>query len=123
VIDFLKLHYAVSRRDDSDYWRRHRDPATWTDALREGLPLWRRQPPSRHDLPRAQEMFPAASYQYVLYGMGLRPEARAPRRADDPARADAAFAEVEQRRRRMLAALPPHRALLDHIATRGLPRL
>ncbi len=123
VIDFLKLHYAVSRRDDSEYWRRHRDPATWTEALREGLSLWRRQPPSRHDLPRAQEMFPAASYQYVLYGMGVRPEARTPRRCDDPRRAEAVFAEVDQRRRRMLAALPPHRALLDHIATRGLPRV
>jgi flavin-dependent dehydrogenase len=123
VIDFLKLHYAVSRRDDSDYWRRHRDAATWTDALREGIPLWHRQPPSRHDLPGAQEMFPAASYQYVLYGLGVRPEARPPRRRDDPARADAALADVDARRRRLLAGLPPHRALLDHIATRGLPRV
>lgn len=123
VIDFLKLHYAVSRRDDSDYWRRHRDPATWTDALRDGLEHWRRQAPSRHDLPRAQEIFPAASYQYVMYGMGVRPEPRALRRGDAPARVDAALAEVDQRRRRWLGGLPPHRALLDHIATRGLPRI
>lgn len=123
VIDFLKLHYAISSRDDSEYWRRHRDPATWTEALREGVPLWARQPPSRHDFPRAQEIFPAASYHYVLYGMGVRPQARLPRRCDDPRRVQAMHAELGQRRQRWLAGLPPHRALLDHIATRGLPRV
>ncbi len=122
VIDFLKLHYAVSRREDSDYWRRHRDPASWTDALRELLPLWRRQPPSSHDFPRAQEIFPSASYQYVLYGMGQRPEPRGRRRSDEPERVEACFAEVSALRRRLLEGLPPHRELLDHIATRGLPR-
>lgn len=123
VLDFLKLHYALSRRDDSDYWRRHRDPSTWTDALVEWVPLWQHQPPSRHDLPRAQELFPAASYQYVLHGMGVRPTARLPRRAEHPARVQQAIAEVAQRRQRWLGGLPPHRALLDHIASRGLPRL
>lgn len=123
VIDFLKLHYAVSQRDDSDYWRRHRDPTSWTDSLRELLPLWRRQPPSAHDFPRAQEIFPSASYQYVLYGMGTRPMLRAARRSDQRARAESSFAEVAGLRRRMLDGLPDHRALLDHIATRGLPRI
>jgi hypothetical protein len=28
-------------------------------------------PPSRFDFPRIEEIFPAASYQYVLYGMGF----------------------------------------------------
>jgi len=123
VVDFLKLHYAVSRRDDSDYWRRHRDPASWTDSLRELLPLWQRQPPSSHDFPRAQEIFPSASNQYVLYGMGVRPQTRASRRSDDPRRAQGFLAETAQLRRRLLEGLPAHRALLDHIATRGLPQL
>jgi tryptophan 7-halogenase len=123
VIDFLKLHYALSRREDSEYWRRHRDPSTWTEALRELLPLWQRQPPSKHDFPQAQEIFPSASYQYVLYGMGQRPQPRPVRRSDDPRRAEAFFSEAAQLRRRLLDGLPPHRALLDHIATRGLPRV
>jgi hypothetical protein len=120
VIDFLKLHYAVSKREDSDYWRRHRDQASWTDALRECLPHWRRQPPSRYDLPRGDEMFPSASYQYVLYGMGVRPQRRPAR--PDPLAAEACFAEVAALRRRWLSGLPEHRSLLQSIATRGLPR-
>lgn len=123
VIDFLKLHYAVSRRDDSDYWRRHRDPITWTDALRDGIPRWRRHPPSRHDLPRSQEIFTAASYQYVLYGMGVRPEPRGSRRSDSAETVENALTQVDRRRRRWLGALPSHRSLLDHIAARGLPRI
>jgi hypothetical protein len=46
---------------------------------------------------------------------------RPPRRADDPQRAAARLAEVDQRRRRWLGGLPPHRDLLEHVARRGLP--
>nr|WP_282452885.1 tryptophan halogenase family protein [Lysobacter sp. CAU 1642] len=120
VIDFLKLHYAMSRREDSDYWRRHRDRQTWTDALREQVPHWRRQPPSRYDFPRIDEMFPSASYQYVLYGMGLRPDARPGR--PGVAQAEHCFTETAALRRRWLGGLPAHRALLNDIAERGLPR-
>ena len=35
VVDFLKLHYVLSRRDDSDYWRDHRHAASMPDRLAE----------------------------------------------------------------------------------------
>ena len=123
VIDFLKLHYVLSRRDDSDYWRESRAEASVPDRLRELLALWRYQPPSRYDLHRVEEVFPSASYQYVLYGMGFRPEAEGfSRRADDPDRADEYFRETAQITRRMLGALPSNRDLLEHISKNGLPR-
>jgi hypothetical protein len=40
--------------------------------LQDQLVLWRDTPPGEHDFASAHEMFPAASYQYVLYGMGFR---------------------------------------------------
>ena len=50
---------------------------------------------SRYDLNRVEEVFPSASYQYVLYGMGFRPDARPTlRRADDADRADGFFREA-----------------------------
>ena len=121
VIDFLKLHYAVSRRSDSDYWRRHRDPDTLTDALCELLPHWQRHPPSRFDFPRIDEMFPSASYQYVLYGMGVRPQPRGFR--DQSSRCETLFAETAGLRRRWLNGLPDHRELLDGIAAHDLPHV
>ena len=114
VIDFLKLHYVLTRRDDSDYWRAHRDPATWPERLRELLPMWRLRPPARHDFGRIDEVFPAASYHYVLYGMGFRPEASSP--SDTALRAaQACFDEAARQTRRFMTGLPGHRALIDHL--------
>lgn len=114
VIDFLKLHYALTQRDDSDYWRAHRDPATWPERLRELLPLWRLRPPARHDFGRIDEVFPAASYQYVLYGMGFRPDTQ-PLAAAKLEAAQACFDEAARQARRFVPGLPGHRALIDHI--------
>src|SRR3954470_173923 len=69
VVEFLKLHYLLSRRDEP-YWRAQRDPETVPPRLADLVRLGRDQPPSAYDLPLANEIFPAASYQYVYYGMG-----------------------------------------------------
>ena len=124
VIDFLKLHYALSSRQDepgSDYWRAHRDPATWPERLRELLPMWRLRPPARHDFGRIDEVFPSASYQYVLYGMGFRPEAL-PVAAATLQAGQGCFDEAARQARRLVPGLPGHRALIDHIIHTGLPR-
>ncbi|MFX4435556.1 hypothetical protein ABTA38_19635, partial [Acinetobacter baumannii] len=56
------------------------------------------------DLPQADEIFPAASQQYVLYGMGFdTPE---PGAAPAP---DARLGEVRQRARALVSALPANR--------------
>jgi hypothetical protein len=124
VIDFLKLHYVLSRRTDSAFWRDNAAPATIPDRLQELLLLWRHQPPSRYDLHRIEEVFPSASYQYVLYGMGFRPGPPATaRRADDADRADEYFREAAALTGKMLAALPTNRELIGHIKRQGLPRV
>ena len=113
VIDFLKLHYALTRREDSDYWLAHRDPATWPARLQELLPMWRLRAPARHDFGRIDEVFPPASYQYVLYGMGFRPETQ----ALSPAilqQAQACFDEAARLARRFVPGLPGHRGLIEH---------
>lgn len=124
VVDFLKLHYVLSRRDDSDYWRDHRREESWPERLRDLLALWRYQPPSRYDLYRIEEVFPWASYQYILYGMGFVPQGRAGT-AHTAAiqRAERCFRQTAEQTARMLAALPGHRELIDHIRARGLPRV
>jgi flavin-dependent dehydrogenase len=122
VIDFLKLHYVLSQRDDSDFWRDNRRAESLPERLRELLALWRYQPPSRYDLHRVEEVFPSASYQYVLYGMGFKPEPEGfTRRIDDADRADEYFREASQLTRRMLGGLPANRELIEHIVKNGLP--
>lgn len=107
IVEFLKLHYVLSRRTEP-YWQAQRDPATVPARLAEVLELWRDQPPSVWDFPRMDELFCAASQQYVLYGMGFP----VPAGAADPAAAQA-FADVRQRSRALAAALPSNRTYLD----------
>jgi len=112
IVEFLKLHYVLSRRDEP-YWRAHRDPATIPPALADSLALWRHRPPAPQDFAAADEVFPAASYQYVLYGMGAPlPPPRAI--GDAPAGdADAAIRQLDQRTRTLTASLPTNRIYLD----------
>lgn len=124
VIDFLKLHYVLTRRADSDFWRDNVRVESVPDRLGELLALWRYRTPSRHDLNRVEEVFPAASYQYVLYGMGFRPARDvSPRRPGDLDAADDCFREAARLTRKMLAALPGNRELIDHIKRNGLHRI
>ncbi|QEY17006.1 MULTISPECIES: tryptophan halogenase family protein [unclassified Cellvibrio] len=72
IIDFLKLHYILSQRRDSDYWIDQQDKSHQSDQLQELLKLWEFRSPSKNDFPQIQEIFPSASYQYILYGMGYK---------------------------------------------------
>lgn len=107
IIDFLKLHYAASHRTEP-YWQDHRRPETCPDRLTDLLALWRDQPPSHYDFPMIEELFPAASYQYVLYGMTGQPGWAAAGRTDSRP-----FDAVRNRTRALLAALPKNRDYLD----------
>jgi hypothetical protein len=118
VVEFLKLHYLLSRRDEP-YWRAQRDPETVPQRLADLVGLWRDQPPSAYDLPLANEIFPAASYQYVYYGMrGGVPHALPP--VSSTMRRQ--FDQLRERTRGLLAALPSNRALLNSIAMTRAPQ-
>jgi hypothetical protein len=120
IIDFLKLHYVLSRRTDSAYWLDHRTARTQSPRLRELLALWRTRAPSRRDFPRIEEIFPSASWQYILYGMGFRPEFSG-RASDLPDAAAQYFREAARLTARMLPLLPANREMLDHIRQYGMP--
>jgi len=123
IIEFLKLHYVLSRRDGADYWRDHRSVATRPESLRELLQLWAHRAPSRNDFYRAEEVFPAASYQYVLYGMKFKSASRPlrPLRPQSLAAARTRMQDVTTITRRLLGGLPRHRDLIHHIHAHGMP--
>ena len=41
IIEFLKLHYVLSDRDDSDYWIDNREIESLPESLKEQLKLWK----------------------------------------------------------------------------------
>ncbi|HVI99330.1 MAG TPA: tryptophan halogenase family protein [Sphingomonas sp.] len=121
IIDFLKLHYVLTKREDSAFWRDNVLPETIPDRLRELLLLWKYQSPWFHDeFDRVEEVFPAASYQYVLYGMGFRTEVEPEAIAGDARTAAQAMRENERQTERLRAGLPRHRTLIRKIHEYGL---
>lgn len=122
IIDFLKLHYVLSERSEP-FWQKHRDNSTWSESLKEQLALWRYHPPGHRDFPHAEEVFPSASYQYVLYGMQphytLKPK-------EPNVKSEMLITHTKahtfQQVNMLKQQLYSHRALIDNIKKHGLPQ-
>jgi len=112
IIDFLKLHYVLSHRQQP-YWQDHRAPGSIPERLRDLLEVWRYQAPSQADLPAAEEVFPAASYQYILYGVGYGTSARRTMAPAGQSDVRKQIGLVEQRLRTLASGLPTNRALIE----------
>lgn len=122
IVEFLKLHYCLSARDDSDYWQQNRE--NLDPGLRQKLALWQHQSPSVYDKPLAEELFPAASFQYVYYGMQGKTHFKHHRSAAlQASQAQQLVKENQHKAQRLAQALPGNRELINNIKHSGLARL
>jgi tryptophan 7-halogenase len=119
IVDFIKLHYGLTQRTDTAFWRDNADPASFTDTLKEKLAMWRCRPPQRLDFITDVEMYLPASWQYVLYGMEFKTQlgtgAAALMRSEE---ARKEFATIAQLGAHALRDLPPHRVLIEQLLAR-----
>ncbi len=94
IVDFINLHYCLTRREDNEYWREIRRPERMHDRVRAKLEFWRKKAPSMPDFedawfPGTREtplpsgglpgddrppidtagVFGLSSYEAILYGM------------------------------------------------------
>jgi len=115
IINFLKLHYCLSRRDEP-FWRDNANPATVPQPLADLLEQWRLRPPGRFDFVLDTETFAFFNYQYILYGMGFHTDLSAGR-ADFTQEAEAKklFAKIQRFADRAVVDLPSHRSLIEQI--------
>ncbi|MET0535410.1 MAG: tryptophan halogenase family protein [Steroidobacter sp.] len=121
VVEFLKLHYAISKRDDTAFWRDNRDPKSIPDPLRQRLTLWRHHPPAQQDFSHQPEVFSWPSYQYILHGMRYATHyARMPRIDAEMSAVQRCFEAASRAKTRFLAELPRHRDLLGKVRDYGL---
>ena len=116
IVEFLKLHYVLSKRTEP----------FWIDNRQSALPLdyWRQHSPWHEDFSHREEVFSAASFQYVLYGMGFEPEP-APWLLNeaDRNRAREKMAETARHGEGLRCALPTNRDLLSRIRKYGLQKI
>jgi tryptophan halogenase len=123
IVEFLKLHYVLSKRVDSDYWCDNKDESKLPESLQEQLILWKSQSPYHYDTAEAEKMFPPASFQYILYGMGFITDPPRKKRIDLSKTADRLFNENVKHTRQLLSALPTNRELINKIKQYGLPKI
>lgn len=123
IVDFLKLHYVLSQRSDSAYWREISSDKNLPDTLQEQLLLWKTQPPYYYDATHTEEMFPSASYQYILYGMEFVTELPRKKRQDSVKKAEHLFTENMKLTKHLLSTLPKNRELINKIKQYGLPKI
>ncbi|WP_158969390.1 tryptophan halogenase family protein [Paraglaciecola sp. L3A3] len=121
IIDFLKLHYMLSQRADSQFWIDHRDPQTIPESLQELLSLWQYHTPWHNDFEHVREVFPAASYQYVLYGMGFKTQPNHFGVSNHQQKmAESLLKKNLEQTKHLLDTLPSNRELLNKIRRYGL---
>ena len=119
IVDFIKLHYCLTQRTDSQFWIDNADPKSIPQTLRDKLAMWQCRAPHRLDFVTDLEMYPPTSWQYVLYGMEFKTEL-GPSTAAYPRMDDARkeFQMIKAVSQHALNDLPTHRALVEHYCAR-----
>ncbi len=59
ILDFINLHYCLTRRTDTEFWREVQRPERINDRLKAKLDYWRVKPPSQSDF--EDQYFPGQS--------------------------------------------------------------
>ncbi len=115
IVDFLKLHYLLSKRTDK-YWRDQKELSPKFSRLTELLRKWKYMSPSREDFPDALEIFTASSYAYILYGMHYEiSRSKGMRNVEATNWIDTIYSRNRERESRLLKALPTNRELLNFL--------
>lgn len=120
IIDFVKLHYAITKRTDSQFWIDNANPDTWTDTLRDKLDSWQRRVPGLYEFSGFPQVFGLTNHLQVLYGMDYVPDLTGQEhkfRHMEAARAQSR--KCQGAAQGGLAVMPMHRDLIDQIYTQG----
>ncbi|MDO3381363.1 tryptophan halogenase family protein [Gilvimarinus algae] len=122
IIEFLKLHYCLSSRKDTPFWRDNTSASSIPASLIDKLERWKEKSPSVLDFLSRADVFPLESYCFVMYGMNFKTSTHDPGKN----RLEKIQAKIDQYRKetdKVLAFLPQNRTLLNAINEHGLQRI
>lgn len=69
ILGFINLHYVLSKRRDTPFWRAATADEAILDDLRDRIELWKHRSPTQFDFPGADRLFAQDSYEFILHGM------------------------------------------------------
>jgi len=117
-IEFIKLHYFLSGRRDSAFWRDNTDPKSSPAELLNKLEAWENGYPDIQDLNTVHSVFDHMGYQYIYLGMQAKSSQALRLTPGDHALARRAFNATWEALPKAQQALPSHKSLLDSIHTK-----
>jgi tryptophan halogenase len=113
IRDFIILHYKLTERDDSPFWRRCRD-MTVPDSLAERIALFRDTAMAYQG---SDELFRMDSWIMVMLGQGVRPESyHHVARMMEAGQLQKALADLKSGIAHEVAKLPDHRQFVQRYA-------
>lgn len=72
ILNFIALHYCLTKRTDSEFWREAQKSQRIPAGLQNRLDLWAVKTCSFTDFHDATQIFGHLNYEYILYGMNFR---------------------------------------------------
>ena len=116
IRDFIILHYKLTERDDSPYWRRCRDMEI-PDSLAERIALFRDNA-AAYQAP--DELFRIDSWVMVMLGQRVRPRSyHQVARMMEPGQLQKALADLKAGITQEVGKLPDHRQFVQSYAPAG----
>jgi tryptophan halogenase len=123
IVDFIKMHYCLTRRTDTNFWKDNTLEETIPDTLKVKLEAWKYRVPGVYEFQSIPKVFGLSNYLQVLYGMDYLPDL-----SEEGARYQN-MAEARVQSSRYLAAfkggqelLPIQRDLINDIYSKGFQK-
>lgn len=116
VRDFLTLHYCVSDKADTPFWKATKHEVVVPAELTEKLQLWKTRLPNTKNINLNYHGFESYSYSVMLLGLNYKPEGSLPllEHLDDK-KALAKFNLIKQKAHHLSATLPSQYEYLTHV--------
>jgi len=71
ALDFINLHYCLSRRTDTAFWKEVQKSERILKRVQQRIDLWEHKRPSEADFDNHFILFNHTNYEYILYGMNF----------------------------------------------------
>ena len=118
IRDFIVLHYCLTARTDTPFWRANRDAVALPESLGEQIESWKRMWPTKGF--RRGELFADSAYLCILAGMRCIPESPSPIVKFVPTReSELALTRVQDRALGLSKRLPEHDFCLSLLPARA----
>ena len=113
IRDFIVMHYCLSKREDTPFWRANKSEPVIPDSLKAKLELWQNMLPNNPQ--KISWLFPDYSYICILAGLDALPQTSLPiLDYQDKYATEQAFLNIKNKAAQLKNNLPSH---IDYLKT------